>query len=68
MVTTTSQAEILREYEQALKHFIIDAHNRDTLDWMEPKTVMALMRERAKVKRALALWKEKERVRIANED
>ncbi len=62
-----SQVEILRSYEQALKRYIIEAHEDDNIEWVKSSEIFALTKERRRVKDVLSIWKEKERVREFNE-
>lgn len=67
MITTKAQADIIKAYEVALKQTILDAHDVDNEEWMEPSKVFALTLERRRTKEALARWNEKERTRLHNE-
>lgn len=67
MITTKAQADIIKAYEVALKQTILDAHDVDNEEWIEPSNVFALTKERRRMREAIRAWNEKERVRLFNE-
>lgn len=68
MIQDQEQAKIITFYAANLKQLIIDAHEVDNLEWMDPQTVLALNNERKRMKDALRGWRERERKRLASQE